>query len=73
MTKIVTKVKNNARGQEEISVENTSGWKAVLVDLRGEIERLQKLVPIVERKIERGEPWPGTQGDNQTSESCHNV
>jgi hypothetical protein len=65
MTKIVTKVKKKARILEEISVEKSPGWKAVLADLRGEIERLEKLVPIVERKIERGEPWPGESAATQ--------
>jgi hypothetical protein len=70
MTTIVTKVKKKARGPEEIFVENIPGWKAVLADLCVEIERLQKLVPIVERKIERGEPWPGSQLANQRSEAA---
>jgi hypothetical protein len=73
MTKIVTKVKEKARGPEEISVENVPGWAAVLVDLHREIQRLQYLVPIVERKIERGEPWPGAQSQDQHSEQQHSV
>jgi hypothetical protein len=56
MTKIVTKVNKKARKK---SVENATGWSAVLFDLQREIGRLESLVPIVERKIERGEPWPG--------------
>jgi hypothetical protein len=60
MSKSITKVKKNAIGSRQISVENAP-WRALLADLRGEIERLQGLVPIVERKIERGEPWPTEQ------------
>jgi len=43
------------------------------MDLRREIERLEEMVPIVERKIERGEPWPGTQSENQTQDEQHSV
>jgi hypothetical protein len=73
MRKIITKVNKNATLCENISVENRPSWAGVLADLRAYIERLEVLVPIVERKIARGEPWPGTQSENQTSESCHSV
>jgi len=51
-------------------VEITSGWEAVLADICGDIDRLQRLVPIVQRKIERREPWPGkvTQLHAQSSD-----
>jgi hypothetical protein len=73
MTKIVTKVKNKARGAEEISVEKVLGWGAVLVDIRIQIQRLQNLVPIIERKIERGEPWPTEQSTDHSREQRHSV
>lgn len=59
MGRIITKVKNNARDSENKSVQNVVGWQSVLVDINADIERLRELVPIVERKIARGEPWPG--------------
>lgn len=65
MSKSITKVKKKARGLQEISVENTPGWRSVLTDLNCEIERLRALVPIVERKIKRGEPWPTEQSATQ--------
>jgi hypothetical protein len=34
-------------------------WAEVLADVKADIAHLEKLVPIIERKIERGEPWPG--------------
>jgi hypothetical protein len=73
MTRSITKVKNNAIGRQEISVENVPSWQATLVDICDEIERLQKLVPIVKRKIERGEPWPGTQSQGHDSDRQHSV
>jgi hypothetical protein len=30
----------------------------VLADVKADIAQLEKLVPIIERKIERGDPWP---------------
>lgn len=73
MNRIITKVKKKARGFENKSVENSTGWRAVLADIQSGIERLESLVPIVKGKIERGEPWPGTQSDGQSSERQHSV
>jgi len=70
---IITKVKKKAIVCENKFVQNGIGWGAVLADINSEIGRLQELVPIVQRKIERGEPWPGTQSESQTSEPCHSV
>jgi len=56
MKKSITKVKTKSQA------ENGSmrpSWKTVLVDIQADIAYLKKLVPIVERKIERQEPWPG--------------
>ncbi len=68
MIKLITKVKKNAR---EKSKEGTTGWRAVLDDIQTQIERLQRLIPIVERKIECNEPWPGMQSRGQNSEQQH--
>jgi len=51
MNKTVTKVKKQVKTKMHEG-ENKVGWMGVLADLR-------KLASIVERKIERGEPWPG--------------
>jgi hypothetical protein len=59
--RIITKVNKSAIPCENIPVENYPSWAGVLADIQAEIERLKTLVPIVERKMERGEPWPGTQ------------
>jgi len=50
LTKVKTPVK--AIGQESV------GWPTVLAGLKNELVRLKRLIPIVERKIARGEPWP---------------
>jgi hypothetical protein len=50
MPKIITKVKSSVKGKDE--GKHAAGWKAVLADLQADIK-------IVERKIKRGEPWPG--------------
>jgi len=73
MSRIVTKIKKHVKGSPRIPVENSPGWQMVLEDLRAEIARLQKLVPIVERKITRGEAWPGTQSHDQESGQHHSV
>lgn len=61
MERIITKVKKIAILCKNISVENRPSWAGVLADIQADIERLKALVPIVERKMERGEPRPGTQ------------
>jgi hypothetical protein len=33
-------------------------WQEVLADVKADIAQLERLVPIIERKIELGEPWP---------------
>lgn len=56
MPKNITKVKTVVKPKnEKIEV----GWKAALADLQADIRRLKHLIPIIERKIKRGEPWPG--------------
>lgn len=64
MNNMIIKVKKNAR---EKSVENIMGWK----DIRAWIKQLENLVPIVERKIRRGEQWPVTQSGGHDSEQQH--
>ena len=68
MIKSITKVKTGVKEKVRLF-----GWEAVLADLKRDELRLQSLVSIVERKIKKGEPWPGTQSENQTSDSCHSV
>jgi hypothetical protein len=70
MSMIITKVKKKAR---EKSAGNVVGWNAVLSDIQQEIGRLESLVPIVERKIARGEPWPGTQSNDRSEVRQHSV
>jgi hypothetical protein len=70
--KIITKVKNNARKFDKNFKKNVPGWAGVLADIQGDIQRLQEYACIVQRKIERGEPWP-TQPENQTTEPCQSV
>ena len=64
MTKTITKVKQSVKKKMHGN-QTKFGWMAVLADLR-------KMVSIVERKIERGEPWPG-QSVGQRSEQHHSV
>ncbi len=70
MRTIITKIKKSAR---EKSVEKATGWESVLTDIQNQIERLKSFLPIVERKIERGEPWPGTQSQGQDPGQQHSV
>jgi hypothetical protein len=57
MSRIITKVKNNARKKR--TETKKIGWAAVLSDVRGDIDQLSEFARIVERKIEHREPWPG--------------
>ena len=72
MGRIITKVKKKAR-KKSLPYENIPGWEGMLVELSDRIRRLQELVPIVEGKIERGEPWPETQLPDQNSNQQHSV
>jgi hypothetical protein len=56
LTQVKPKVKPFFRGNE---AKEPTGWKAVLADILADIERLKRLVPIVERKIRKRESWPG--------------
>jgi len=58
MTISITKVKTKSQGKN-VRVKPV-GWNAVLGDIQADIAYLKKLIPIVERKIEKGEPWPST-------------
>ena len=62
MSRNITKVKTHVK--EKMNAGKT-GWLAVLADLN-------KLVSIVERKIERREPWP-TQSEIQHEGQQHSV
>jgi hypothetical protein len=64
MSTIITKVKNNASGKCKES--KNIGWGAVLSDIRHDIAQLSEFARIVERKIERGEQWPGQSRSTAT-------
>jgi hypothetical protein len=55
----ITKVKKKARNFSDKIHENPVDWQMVLADIRADIDLLTTLAQIVERKIERGEPWSG--------------
>lgn len=57
MSRIITKVKNYAT--TKCAERENVGWSAVLSDIRQDIAQLSEFARIVERKIERGEQWPG--------------
>lgn len=60
MSKSVTKVRTPVKPfSQKKEAGSRAGWRAVLADIQADIESLKKMVPIVERKISRGEPWPG--------------
>ncbi len=42
-----------------------SGWEKALADTQNRMGTLRSLVPMVEKKIARGEPWLGTQSVRQ--------
>jgi hypothetical protein len=71
MSRIITKVKKCAR--EKCKESKKLGWNDVLEDIKSEMSKLTEFARIVERKIERGEPWPGTQSSDQSQEQQHNV
>lgn len=60
MPNMITKVKTEKQGvRKNISAGNgPPGWKSVLSDIKHDIGELERFAAIVERKIERGEPWP---------------
>jgi hypothetical protein len=61
VSKIVTKVTIPVKPfRKEKSNGTPSRWAEVLADVKADIAHLEKLVPIIERKIEKGEPWPTT-------------
>ena len=60
MSNIITKVKFRVKNKMQ-PAEGEFGWTRVLADLNTEISKPQEMASIVERKIERGEPWPEAQ------------
>jgi hypothetical protein len=56
MPRIITKVKNNVKHKIK---SPDAGWPSVLADLRVDEAKLQDFIEIVERKIKKGDPWPG--------------
>jgi len=65
MPKSLTKVMNRSQAFSQ-KKSGGVGWDAVLTDIQADIAYLKQLIPIVERKIKRGEPWPGQSGDSAT-------
>jgi len=60
MSKRLTKVTSTVKPRsKEKSTGTSSRWAEVLADVKADIAQLEKLVPIIERKIETGEVWPG--------------
>lgn len=57
-----------------------SGWDQVIEgseEMLGKIEakakRLRTNIEVAKEAKRSGEPWPGSQPDNQTSDSCHSI
>jgi len=60
MAKSVTNVMSKVKSfLDENEAKALRGWQGVLADIQADIENLKRLVPIVEKKIRKGEPWPG--------------
>jgi hypothetical protein len=53
--------------------DNLSGWDKLIFDAQKHIVRLKAAIDHAQQMKETGEPWPGTQSENQTAESCHSV
>ena len=70
MKRIITKVKTSVKNKMH---QSQPGWSSVLSDLRLDEAKLQALISIVERKIERREPWPGSQSASQNLDQQHSV
>jgi hypothetical protein len=51
----------------------TTGWDAAIADAKLNIKRLQVAISVFEENKAKGDPWPGSQVDNQTTKSCHSV
>ena len=60
LTKVKIKVKSKIQEKEV-------GWRWVLEDLRIEESKVKNLIEAVNRKIEKGEPWPGSNSGQQHS------
>jgi septal ring factor EnvC (AmiA/AmiB activator) len=62
------------------SAENQNSWdaaikhaKEVLRRVEDRRSRLLTTIKDFEESKSKGEPWIGTQAENQTTESCHSV
>ncbi|HEY7404116.1 MAG TPA: hypothetical protein VIB39_11385 [Candidatus Angelobacter sp.] len=53
---------NKSREKRNKKQDNLAGWDAVLLDIENDIETLEDHRTIVKRKIDAGEPWPGSDG-----------
>lgn len=60
------KVKRNRKTSDESAI----GWDAMIRDAKKKIEDLHFSVEVFERRKASGDPWPGTQSTNQSSESA---
>ena len=60
-----TKVKRN----DAATVENISGWDAMIRDAKKRILDLEFSISVFERRKEAGEPWPGLERYNVTKAS----
>ena len=54
--------------RKDKNVDKSLGWKGALRDARAMLfqanlkrNQLKEAIEIIEKKIEEGEPWPGTQ------------
>jgi hypothetical protein len=69
MIKNITKVNTCQEKTRGTSEAKPVGWGLVLRDIKADIKRLKKDAVIVERKIKRGEPWPGQEIAGTEAES----
>jgi hypothetical protein len=69
MTNSITKVTNLSSTKIKKDEKNLTGWHAVLRDIENDIQTLMGHRAIVRRKIEKGEPWPGSDGYTVTQKA----
>ena len=60
MDKSITKVKKIASKKVMNQKNQCIGWESLLADIENDIRTLRSHRAVVVRKIERGEPWPGS-------------
>jgi hypothetical protein len=66
-------MRHNISKRDKNVKNNLSGWDNAIADATKGIARLKAALSHAKEMKAAGEPWPGTQPDSQTTESCHGI